>query len=222
MSEELQRQREYWNREISQFDAIYSRKKSGLGNWLDMTFRKDMYQRYEYTLKHAEPVADRDFLDVGCGTGRSSFELLRRGCRHVTGIDISEEMVNHCRRTAETEKVGERSEFLRTDLLDYTPQCRYHVVIGIGLFDYISDPLPVLQKMRECTDGCCIASFPRFWTWRAPVRKLRLSLRGCFVRFFTRENIDDLIKSAGFSSYSIETVGKLYCITAQAGKQAGR
>jgi 2-polyprenyl-3-methyl-5-hydroxy-6-metoxy-1,4-benzoquinol methylase len=215
MSKELQQQREYWNREIAQFDAIYAGKKGAFGNWLDMTFRKDMYQRYEYTLKHAEPITGRDFLDVGCGTGRYAFELLRRGCRHVTGIDISEEMVNHCKKTAEAQKAGDRAEFLRTDLLDYAPARQYHVVIGIGLFDYISDPLPVLKKMRECVDGCCIASFPRFWTWRAPVRKLRLAMRGCFVRFFTRKNIDDLVKAAGFAGYSIETVGKLFCITAR-------
>jgi SAM-dependent methyltransferase len=218
VGKELERQRDYWNREIAQFDSIYSRKKSAFGNWLDTTFRKDMYQRYEYTLKNAEPVAGRDFLDVGCGTGRYAFELLKRGCRHVTGIDISEAMIDHCKREAEAAGVRDRTDFIRSDLLDFSTKRKFHVVIGIGLFDYISNPLPVLKKMHEAAEDRCIVSFPRFWTWRAAVRKARLALRGCNVRFFSRTQIDTLVKAAGFSGYSLEKVGKLFCITARIGK----
>ncbi|MBN1128979.1 MAG: class I SAM-dependent methyltransferase [Chitinispirillaceae bacterium] len=217
MSQALERQRDYWNREIASFDAIYSREKTAFGRWLDMTFRRDMYQRYEYTLHNAEPIAGRDFLDVGCGTGRYAFELLRRGCRHVTGIDISEAMVEHCRKAAETEHFADKAAFVRSDLLAFQPSRRFHTAIAIGLFDYIKNPLPVLEKMRECVDDAVIVSFPRLWTWRAPVRRLRLAKRGCYVRFFSRGQIDALLKNAGLGNYSIEKVGKLYCITARPG-----
>jgi SAM-dependent methyltransferase len=217
MSQALERQRDYWNREIASFDAIYSKEKTAFGRWLDMTFRRDMFQRYEYTLRNAEPITGRDFLDVGCGTGRYAFELLRRGCRHVTGIDISEAMVDHCRNTAATDKVEDRAEFLRSDLIEFLPQRRFHTAISIGLFDYIRDPLPVLIKMRECVDDAVIASFPRMGTWRAPVRKMRLAVRGCYVRFFSRSQVEALLKNAGLGSYSIEKVGKLFCVTARSG-----
>lgn len=39
-------------------------------------------------------------LDMGCGTGRHSIELAKRGFR-VTGVDISEGMLNEARRKAE-------------------------------------------------------------------------------------------------------------------------
>jgi len=215
MNDELSRQRDYWNREIVQFDAIYSRRKSRFSQWLDRTFRRDMYERYAYTFTHAEPVKDRDFLDVGCGTGRYAFELVKRGCRHVTGIDISEQMIEHCRREALAAHLSGKTEFIRTDLIDYVPPKRFHVCIGIGLFDYISDPLPVLNKMNTCALDCAIMSFPRRWTWRAPIRKTRLVLRGCNVRFFTRRQIDALLIAAGFTGYSIEKVGKLFCVSAR-------
>lgn len=214
MSDELQRQRDYWNGEIALFDTIYSGRKSRFGQWLDRVFRKDMYQRYEYTLARAEPVSGRDFLDVGCGTGRYVLELARRGCRHATGIDISESMVRHCRGTAEGSGLSGTTEFIRADLLEFQPARRYHVCIGIGLFDYISDPLPVLKKMCACADDCAIVSFPRLFTWRAPVRKIRLALRGCKVRFFTRRSVSALLGAAGFKNFSIEKVGKLYCVCA--------
>jgi len=212
MSSEKQRQRDYWNQETALFDAIYSGRKSPLGQWLDRVFRKDMFERYEYTLSRAEPIGGRDFLDVGCGSGRYAFELARRGCRHVTGIDIAERMVQHCRRTAD---LSDKTEFLCTDLLDFTPPRRYHVCIGIGLFDYISDPLPVLKKMCACADDCAILSFPRLLTWRAPVRKIRLALRGCSVHFFTKRRIVALLDAAGFKDHTIDKVGKLYCVSAR-------
>jgi SAM-dependent methyltransferase len=214
MSEELLRQRDYWNREITQFEAIYSHKKNFLSTALDKIFRKDMYDRFVYTLKNAEPIVGRTVLDVGCGTGRYIMALLERGCRHATGIDISEQMIGHCRERAASQGFAEKTEFIRTDLLDFTPGATFDVCIGIGLFDYISDPLPVLRKMHDCTGDRLIASFPRLWTWRAPVRKLRLAMRGCNVRFFTKKQIRDLLLAAGFNSISLEKVGKLYCCTA--------
>lgn len=44
-------------------------------------------------------------LDVGCGTGRHSLELSRRGY-DVVGIDLSRSMLNKARETALREKLG--------------------------------------------------------------------------------------------------------------------
>lgn len=216
MNEKLHRQGVYWDREIELFDSIYSHRKSGFSRWLDRMFRKDMYQRFEYTIKNAEPIENRSFLDVGCGTGRYVFELVRRGCGHATGIDISEQMIRHCRRTAEDEGAAAKTEFARTDLLEYSPLRPFDVGIAIGLFDYIKDPLPVLQKMRLCVTGSVIASFPRFWTWRAPIRKFRLAIRKCEVHFYSRRRTEMLLRKAGFTHWEIEKVGKLFCVTASA------
>ena len=45
---------------------------------------------------------DRDLyvLDVGCGTGRHSLELARRGYRHLTGLDLSPSMLEQARAKA--------------------------------------------------------------------------------------------------------------------------
>jgi hypothetical protein len=68
--------------------------------------------------------------------------------------------------------------------------------------------------MRESVSDRAVLSFPRFWTWRAPVRKLRLGLKGCDVYFYTVTEIDRLLKAAGFARYEIESVGQLHCVTA--------
>lgn len=213
MSEELVEQQQYWDSEIKNFDAIYSHKKSKLANKLDAIFRSDMYERFNYTLRNAMPIQNRSFLDVGCGTGYYSLELARRKAQHVVGVDISEKMINVSRQRADGENLAHMTSFIQTDLLEYETSAKFDVSIGIGLFDYVKDPLPLLQKMRKSSDKA-IMSFPRLWTWRAPIRKIRLGLRGCKVYFYTSLDIEKLLTEAGFESFDMEKVGKLFCVTA--------
>ncbi len=213
MSEELVKQKEYWDREVGEFDSIYSHGKSKLDNWIDAKFRWDMYARFEYTLKHSEPIPGKSVLDVGCGTGRYALEYARRGARRIVGIDIASEMVKVCERRAREAGVQERCEFVVSDLLAYEPKEKFDVCIGIGLFDYIRDARPVLAKMARVVSDHAIVSLPRAETWRAPVRRVRLALRGCPVYFYSRARVDELMREAGFKRYELEVVGQLYCVT---------
>ena len=213
-TDEILTQRNYWNSEVNAFHSIYSQQKSKVSTYLDKVFRKDMYERFVFTIENCAPVAGRRFLDVGCGSGVYSLELARKGAGNVTGLDIAENMLEICRRAAEREHVDDRCRFLHTDLLEYRADSSFDVSIGIGLFDYISDPRPVLKKMRQLTTDKAIMSFPRLYTWRAPVRKARLSLRGCPVFFYTKEQVGRLLKEAGFESYTTTKVGKLHCVVA--------
>jgi 2-polyprenyl-3-methyl-5-hydroxy-6-metoxy-1,4-benzoquinol methylase len=181
---------------------------------LDNVFRKDMYERYVFTIKHCEPIKDRTFLDVGCGNGLYSLELARKGARKVLGIDIAEVMIGLCKEASEKENLDQICQFEQTDLLAYDGKEKFDVSFGIGLFDYISDPLPVLTKMRELSKDKAIMAFPRFWTWRAPVRKVRLNARGCDVYFYTRAKIKELLDQAGFKRHEVYRVGKLHCVIA--------
>ena len=51
-------------------------------------------------------------LDMGCGTGRHSIELARRGCS-VTGVDLSESMLARARLKAQSARV--EVEFIQAD-----------------------------------------------------------------------------------------------------------
>jgi 2-polyprenyl-3-methyl-5-hydroxy-6-metoxy-1,4-benzoquinol methylase len=212
MSEEIQSQAAYWNQESGAFQSIYSHEKSALSNFLDRVFRKDMFQRFEFTIEHAAPVSGRTFLDVGCGNGLYAIEFAKRKAARVTGIDIAENMLQLCRDNAAHEGVSGTCEFVHSDLLEFGSSAHSDVSIGIGLFDYISDPLPVLKKMCQVTRDRAIVSFPRLWTWRAPIRKVRLSLRNCDVHFYSRRRVMNLMKEAGFAHQEIFRVGKLYCV----------
>jgi 2-polyprenyl-3-methyl-5-hydroxy-6-metoxy-1,4-benzoquinol methylase len=214
LSNEIQAQRAFWNSEADAFQRIYTHRKSWFSNKLDQVFRKDMYERFQFTIANCEPIKGRTFLDVGCGNALYSLELARKGAAKVVGIDISEVMIGLCRKSSDDQNLSDRCTFVQTDLLEYNPESKFDVSFGIGLFDYIRNPLPVLTKMREVSTDKAIMAFPRLYTWRAPVRKVRLTLKGCDVFFYSAARIDKLMKDAGFSRHTLTKVGKLYCVVA--------
>jgi len=65
-------------------------------------------------------------LDVGCGTGRHAIELTRRGYQ-VTGIDLSESMIQKAREKAREE--GLQIDFHRMDARDLPFQGEFDVAI---------------------------------------------------------------------------------------------
>jgi 2-polyprenyl-3-methyl-5-hydroxy-6-metoxy-1,4-benzoquinol methylase len=212
MSNEIETQKTFWDSEICEFNSIYTHKKSKFQVLLDKVFRKDMYQRFEFTIRNSEPIKGKAFLDVGCGTGLYSVEFARREAKRVTGLDISANMIQASLKYASDNNVEKCCDFHQSDLLEYKTNTKVDVTIGIGLFDYIKDPLSVIMKMRELTNDKLILSFPRLFTWRAPVRKVRLGLKKCDVYFYTKGSIKSLMKAAGIREYRIEKVGKLYCV----------
>jgi len=215
MKNEIEVQRSFWNSEADSFERIYSHEKSKLSTALDRFFRKDMYERFVFTIENCKPIEGRRFLDVGCGNGLYSVELGKKGADQVVGLDISPVMIGRCRQSVEKEGLADRVSFIQTDLLEYEPHSSFDVSYGIGLFDYISEPLPVLKKMREVTKDKVILAFPRLMTWRAPVRKVRLTMRGCPVFFYNKRKIDGLMQDAEFASWEVTRVGKLHCVVAQ-------
>jgi len=212
---------EFFKAEEGGFDDIYSGRKNRVAAWLDRVFRWDMRARYEETLRECGDASGLRVLDVGCGSGRYMIPLARRGA-HVTGVDSAEEMIDLARRLAREAGVDNRCAFLKGDFPSTAISGPFDITLAIGFFDYIKDPHACLTAMRRLTRGRLIATFPRFWTWRAPVRKVRLALKGCPVYFYTREGVARLLGEAGWGELRVKRVGKLHFIVAHAGDKEKR
>ena len=212
--------RSHFHATAGEFDAIYSGDKGAFRRWLDRLLRADMYERFRRTIAECrEPGLE--VLDVGCGSGRFSVAVARAGARRVLGLDFAETMLEIARRLAEREGVADRCHFAAGDFMDRKFDRRFDVTLAIGLFDYVADCAPFLRKMRRVSRRKVVATFPRRWTWRAPVRKVRLALRGCPVFFFTRRQVERLMADAGFPRFTIARVGKIYFAVGHCGEREG-
>jgi len=207
----------YWDHQAQALDSIYV-GKSGIAKALDQWLRKDMYERFDWTLRESGDVKGKTVGDLGCGTGRYMVAYAKRGARRIVGLDSAPTMVEKSRQVVVEAGVADRCELRTENIL----QCRtdevFDVTIAIGVFDYVADPIPFLSRIRSITRERFISTWPRLWTWRMPVRKVRLGLKGCPVYFFTQETVEELHRKAGFVCKKTERVGELFCAVAEPAK----
>jgi 2-polyprenyl-3-methyl-5-hydroxy-6-metoxy-1,4-benzoquinol methylase len=189
--------RQYFDETATRFDGIYSPEKPWGQKAIDALFRKTVNQRYDLIMADLRPMTGKTVLDVGTGSGRYAVELATRGAS-VTGVDFASEMIVLAQKAAQERGVQDRCRWLRGDFLKLDNLAdRFDVSLAIGFFDYIQDPQPILKRMAQLTSRTMYLSFPKRWTARTAPRKLRLALNGCYVRFYTRREVETLLQGLG-------------------------
>lgn len=206
---------EYWNKIANEFDAIYTGNKNPIARRLDRWLRRDIYQRFEWVMSQAGDARGMKICDIGCGSGRFVASLAKRGAQ-VTGVDFAPEMLKLGAQLADKEGVADRCKFVLSDVLDWKTDEQFDLVIAIGFWDYVADPLPRLQVIRRLTKTTFLSAWPRAATLRAAIRKVRLQADGCPVYFWHRAQVEDYLQRAGFRVESCEILGQLYCIRSTA------
>jgi 2-polyprenyl-3-methyl-5-hydroxy-6-metoxy-1,4-benzoquinol methylase len=191
------RVQKHFDKDAVRFDSIYEERKPFHQRIVDRFFRQVVLDRFHLVCNLVPQSGSWSVLDVGCGSGRYGLALAREGAARAVGLDFSERMIELARRAANRMGLEERCEFLTCEFLDYAADGRYDMVLAMGYFDYLRDPLPHLEKMAELCEGRLFASFPKRWEWRAPTRKLRFLAQGGFVRFYSRGDLDRLVAAAG-------------------------
>jgi 2-polyprenyl-3-methyl-5-hydroxy-6-metoxy-1,4-benzoquinol methylase len=73
-------------------------------NYLEYGFTKGTLQEVDFLVGELNVPTGANILDVGCGVGRHSLELARRGYK-TTGIDISEGFIDVARAVAKQENL---------------------------------------------------------------------------------------------------------------------
>jgi ubiquinone/menaquinone biosynthesis C-methylase UbiE len=197
--------RRYFDGIAARFDSIYSAEKPLHQRIIDHAFRSTVNERYDLIMGELSNVAGKRILDVGTGSGRYAVELAARGAT-VVGADFSSKMLRLAREAAQQRGVAARCRWEEGDFLNLDLGDRYDVTLAIGFFDYVADPKPILERMMRLTKGMIYASFPKRWTVRTLPRKIRLTLNGCYVRFYTPREIEDLKRTLGPELVSLRLI----------------
>jgi ubiquinone/menaquinone biosynthesis C-methylase UbiE len=120
-------------------------------------------------------VADKEILEIACGTGRFTAMLAERGA-DVIGLDISAAMLQQGREKAKSVGVDDTLELMRGDAARLPfPDDHFDVVFAMRFFHLADAPAEYLAEMRRVSrDQIFFDTFNRFSTrslynWALPM-----------------------------------------------------
>ena len=144
-------------------------QRSPASDWYKTAFRYDYLRVYphrndeearrqvDFLVDKVDVLPSCEVLDLGCGDGRHSLELTRRGFR-VTGLDLSEELLERARRRTADE--GLDITFIQGDMRDPPAVRAFDLVVNFftsfGYFREDSENARVLEAIsRALRPGGC-------------------------------------------------------------------
>ncbi|MBS1763715.1 MAG: class I SAM-dependent methyltransferase [Bacteroidetes bacterium] len=127
--------------------------KEWFQSWFDSPYYHILYKHRDESeaaqfidnlLQYLKPAKRATILDIACGKGRHSIHLANKGFR-VTGIDLSEQNIRHCRQYE-----NDSLEFYEHDMREIFRTNDYDLALNLftsfGYFDREHDNLRTLRS----------------------------------------------------------------------------
>lgn len=209
--------RDHFHDDAARFDAIYKKEKSAFASFVDDRWRGVVQKRLEVNVAKLLPLTGKSVLDVGCGSGRFCFEYAKHGATRVLGVDFAPGMIDIAEDLAKDFGVEEQCEFRVGTYPEIVTESDlpFDASTANGFFDYVAEPIPIITKMREMTKGTMIMSFPKAVEFRIPLRRIRFWLKGTPLFLYRKNQLQDILSSAGVTDYDWVDLGRDYLIVAR-------
>lgn len=204
----------FFNEYAPDFAAIYGTEGGLLRTAINRVLRRSMYLRFLETLAECQPLDGCTVLDVGCGPGHYAVEIALRGASRVTGIDIAPRMIELAKERAAQMMVVDRCRFTVQDFESVDEYVGFDYVILMGFMDYQELPAHVIERALRLTRRKALFSFPVSRGLLAWQRRVRYR-RKCYLRMYSRDEIERLFASSGCSDVTIKKIARDYFVIAR-------
>jgi len=158
--------------------------------------------------KHTKALHFDNILELGCGTGANS-QYLEQHYNNYTGVDYSEELI----RIAVSLYSDDKTRFENSDILSYSSQTEYDLIILVGVLHHLTDPEQnlrhILRSVNKNTKFVFLepqANNPLIQLMRF-IRKSVDPSYSKTQRFFYRKELVSILESAGYSVLNSEYTG---------------
>ena len=153
----------------------------------------------EAVLAALSPLADRNILEIACGTGRFTVMLAEREA-DVVGLDISRAMLRQGREKAKQAGVSDHLEFMRGDAARLPfPDDHFDAVFAMRFFHLADRPQVFLSEMARVSkdlvffDTFNAGSARSIYNWALPMGS----------RLYEDQEVRDLVDGAGLELDSV-------------------
>lgn len=186
MSGQKENVKAYFDNISEGYDGVYAEDSSvSLRAYIFFTRRK--YVQDMLDLKGG------NVLDIGCGPGIMTEDLLKRNCR-VWNIDISESMVEKARQKMQFTEAGERAHFMVGDIEKLQFEDKYFdAVLCVGVLEYLSDDRIALKEIARVLKpgGSAIFTVPNMASPFTLLEKIVIFIAKVFLKIFSSVSIRD-------------------------------
>lgn len=151
--------------------------------YMENVFTKNTLVEVDFILEEVDLPEGAQILDMGCGTGRHSIELAKRGYR-VTGVDISRGMLDEASIGAST--AGVEIDLIHQDAIAFQADEAFDAAICIcegafGLLGSMDDPYQRDLKILENIYGAIKPNGILILTALNGMRKIREATSGAIL-----------------------------------------
>ena len=101
----------------------------------DESLEDAQQNKINHIIKKLDLRPGQKILDVGCGWGGMAFEIARQSQCEVTGISLSNNQINYCKKKAKELKLDNQVNF---ELCDYREvKGNFQRIVSVGAFEHI-------------------------------------------------------------------------------------
>ena len=225
--------KEYWNENIDKWGDLYlhishSHESLRAPRWLSFLYKRTimpiearlMTERFRLTMSFIDRYIRPGTVavDVGCGTGIFTVEMLRRGAK-VKAVDFAQGSLDATRSLVERLAPEKRAdvEYLLMDVAEHRlPDS--DAVLAMGVTPYLEDIAPFYENILPTTKTFyCLVLDPSHWANR--IRRLIPLLNVRKMSWFSKREIDHLLARHGWHLVERTPFASGYLDLAEAGKR---